>query len=265
MRVDAGSSDIIYYDDETSELARLTIKFSPFNKIPNFLANCSWINHNQKLYITGGQLGPDSASDSFLCYDYTLDKLTILPDMHHARYSHSMIYHNNAIYVVGGYKSNSCEKFDLVTMRWTKLNSLILEERQNSILYVHNNYLYCFFGYMIGSYLDTVEKLKLTNNKAKWETVPYKNVDKIDLKLIGCGIVKYEDQSIIFLGGRNNNMQRLQVFKFDFSTSTATNTDIVLQDHTYFQENTLEELDSGCFGHFDNENGDNFLKISVSK
>jgi hypothetical protein len=110
-----------------------------------------------------------------------------------------------------------------------------------------------------------VEKLKLSNQKAKWEIVPYKNLDKIDLKLIGCGVVKFDDHSIIFLGGRNSNEQRRQAFKFDFSTSTFTITEVVLEEPTYFQENTLEELSEASYGHFDNETGDNFLKIQIGQ
>lgn len=265
MRCDTGSKDIIFYEDESSSLGRLSVEFPPFSPITQFLPNCSWINHEGKLYISGGQLGPDSASASFLCYDYAEDKLTIHSDMIEARFSHSMIFHSNAIYVVGGYKSNSCEKYDLKTMKWIKLGHLSIEERQNTILFVQNNYLYSFFGYSIGSYLDSVEKLKLTNQKAKWEVVPYKNLDKINLKLIGCGVVRYDDHSIIFLGGRNNIEQRRQAFKFDFSTSSFTLTDVVLEDSTYFQENTLEELKEAAYGHFDNEIGDNFLKIQIGQ
>lgn len=264
MRVDPNTTEIIYYDDDKADLSRIQVKFSPFHKITNFLFNCAWINHNQKLYITGGRLSPDSASNSFLCYDYLNDKLTTLSDMCQPRQGHSMIYHNNAIYVVGGYQSNTCEKFDFSTMKWTKLNSLIVEERQNSILYVHNNYLYCFFGYQIGSYLDTIEKLKLSNSKARWETVPYKNPDKIDLKLVGCGIVRYDSSSILFLGGGSQNHKRSTAFKFDFSTCTATNTVISLEEPTHFQESALENLGDGSFGHFDNEKGDNFLKVQMA-
>jgi hypothetical protein len=265
MRCDIGSKDIIFYDDETSSLGRISVEFPPFSPIPNFIPNSSWINQNDKLFVSGGQIGVDAASTAFVCYDYTEDRFIIHAEMNEARFSHSMIYHNNAIYVVGGYKNNTCEKYDLKTMKWTKLSNLSINERQNSILFVHNNYLYSFFGYSIGSYLDSVEKLKLSNQKAKWEIVPYKNLDKIDLKLIGCGVVKFDDHSIIFLGGRNSNEQRHQAFKFDFSTSTFTITEVVLEEPTYFQENTLEELSEASYGHFDNETGDNFLKIQIGQ
>jgi hypothetical protein len=264
MRCEKLTNDIILYEDETDTLGRITVNFPPFSPISQFLKNCSWINLKGKLYICGGQLDTELGSTSFLCYDYYEDRMTIHPDMIEPRFNHSMIYYNNAIYVVGGYKSNTCEKYDLKTMKWTKLSNLSVEERQNSVLFVQNNYLYSFFGYSIGSYLDSVEKLKLTNQKAKWEIVPYKNLDKINLKLIGCGFVRLDDHSVIFLGGRNNNEQRRQSFKFDFSTSTFSLTDIYLEDSPYFQESALEELSESSYGHFDNEVGDNFLKIQIN-
>ena len=264
MRCETNTNSIIFYNDETNELGRLDVVFPTFSKLSHFLPNSCWVNHKGKLYMTGGQLGQNSGSDAFLCYDFASDKLTMLPDMICGRYSHSMIYNNNSIYVVGGDKNNTCEKYDFSTMKWIKLNTLSLEERQSSILYVNNNYLYCFFGYAIGSYLDSVERIKLGNNKAKWEIVPYKNPDKINLKLIGCGVVRYDDHSIIFLGGRNANESRTQAFKYDFSTSTFSLAEINLEDYTYFQESALEELEDASYGQFDNEYGDNFLKLQIN-
>jgi hypothetical protein len=117
------------------------------------------------------------------------------------------------------------------------------------VLYVYNNYLYSFFGYKIGSYVDTIERVNLKSIKAKWEVIPYKNPEKLDLRLIGCGILPEMDTTVIFIGGKSRDARR-DAFRFDFATNTFTKSDILLEKEAVFQESVLIELEKNVFGHF---------------
>lgn len=269
MRPYSGSTQVLIYNDNEDGVEKRKVEFTTFGiTINEFLPNCAWSNAlgTGKLYISGGQTGSESGSKAFLCYDYIENKLTKFPDMNVGRFSHSMIYHNNAIYVVGGHKNNTCEKFDLQTMSWLKLSNINFEEKQNSILIVHNNQLYSFFGYMSKNYLDSVERLKLSNPKSKWEIFPLKNPEKINLKLVGCGVVHDLDNpnKIHFLGGKSKNDSKGASFAVDFNDSSVTSTDNSFDGPTYFHENILHRLGEDSFGQFDEENGEHFLKISLS-
>jgi hypothetical protein len=180
-----------------------------------------------------------------------------------ARQSHSMICNNNVIYVVGGYQTNTCEKYDFSVNKWVKLPNMLTDERQNTTLVVHGNYLYAFFGYKIGSYLDTIERINVKSNRAKWESVPYKNPENLNLKLIQCGVILIGDSKIWLFGGKTKDSIKKDTIEFDLSNNTFYNTG-ALSDEGFFQESTMFQLTEGSYGNFDNDKGDHFLRIELN-
>jgi N-acetylneuraminic acid mutarotase len=173
-----------------------------------------------------------------------------------------MFYHNDFIFVVGG-STNTTEKFDTKTLKWTKLASLVTEERLNPVLYVHNNYLYAFFGIKNGTYLDSVEKLNLKNVKSKWELVPYKKIKEMDLKMIGCGIITSGDKEIYLFGGKSKDGLKNSAVKFDFSSNSFDKVDLVLEDGIYFHESLLADLGDSSYGQFNTDKNENFFKVQL--
>lgn len=227
-----------------------------------FLPQCSWLNANGKLYISGG-LASDGPSSLFLQFDIFNFALTRLPDMLSARCSHSMLYHDNFIYVVGGTNNNSCEKFDLKTSKWVKLNNLNLDERINPILFAKKNYLYAFFGMKGGEYIDIVERLNLKTLKSKWEIVAYKNPENLNLKMLGCGIMDVSENEIYMFGGKSTEGVKNDCVSFDFNTLAFSSVDMHLDDGTYFMESKLMSLGNNTYGQY-NMYKDDILKLQLS-
>lgn len=261
MTVVPNSKEVIIYNDTTSMINRRTVEFPILLGINNFLANCAWINVGGKLYICGGTQG-GAPSNNFLCFDVFTATLTRLSDMLNARHYHSLFYQGDFIYAIGG-EENSCEKYDLKNSKWIKLNNLVLDQCQNPVLFVHNNYLYSFFGVKGGNYIDSVERLNIKNQRSKWEIVPFKNPNKLDLKMTGCGIIEISDSEIYMFGGKTRDTVKRDAISFDFSSLTFSPVDIKLDDGTYFMESRLIDFGNNSYGQF-NLYKEDILKLQIS-
>jgi hypothetical protein len=266
MRPETGTKDVYIYNDLTGEIETVTVEFSQLLNVKDFLPNCSWINRDGKLYISGGLTGKDTGSKCFLKYDPETKILKQMPDMLNGRYNHSMISHGDFIYAVSGSSNPTTEKFDFKENKWIKLSNLTLDERQNAILYVYKDQLFAFFGYRAGAYLDTVEKLKLAT-RGKWEIVPFKNPSKLNLKLIGCATVPLpgDNDKIYFFGGKGSSDIKHNAFTFDFANPSFYSTPIALEENSFFCESALFRLSDGSYGGFDMDKGIHFLKLDLGE
>ncbi len=249
------------YNDALNTIARKAVDFPTLLGIPHFLEKSAYINMNGKLYISGGHLR-SKPSDAFLVYDANTNLLTKLADMLTARHSHSMLYHQDFIYAIAG-NINNCEKYDMKAMKWSKMPSLISDDRNNPILFIHGNFLYAFFGIVKGEYSDTIERINIKNARAKWEIVPYHNTKDLDLKFIGGGIIEENDKEIYIFGGKSEEGLRKNAIKFNFANHTFSPTEITLEEGTFFQESLLIKLDETSYGQFNSDKHDNFLKMQV--
>lgn len=255
------SKEVILYNDKINSIIRKTVDFPALIGTSNFLEKSAFININGKLYISGGNLR-GKPSDLFLVYDANTNGLTKLADLLTARQSHSILHHQDMIYVIGG-NNNTCEKYDMKTMKWSKMPSLISDDRKNSILYVHGNFLYAFFGIVKGEYSDTIERINIKNVRSKWEIVPYQKQKDMNLKFIGGGIIEENDREIYIFGGKSDEGLRKKAIKFNFSNLTFSSTEIVLDEGTFFQESLLIKLDESSYGLFNSDKNENFLKIQL--
>jgi hypothetical protein len=256
-----GSKELLQYNNYTGTVGRKAIQF-PSLTSNQFLNNCAWVNHNDKLYITGGEQN-GMTSSQFLCYDFRTEELYRLADMLVPRHSHSMLSDGEYIYVIGGYGCSSCEKYDIKTMKWIKLNNL-LDERRHPVLHIHKTYLYCFFGIKNNQYTDTVERLNLKNpSKAKWEIVAYKNPKMLDLKIIGCGIVEVSENEVFLFGGKKADSIKKDLIKFNFPQYTFSPLG-VLEDEVYFQESHLLPIGDKTYAQFSLGKTDHFFKAQIA-
>jgi hypothetical protein len=230
--------------------------------VSSFLPKCAILNHENKIYISGGVTGGEP-SYSFLVYDNFTGTLSRLTDMPLPRHSHSMIHHNGSIYFVGG-SSKTTERFDLKELKFVRLTELNSEERLRPALYVNNSFLYAFFGSNSrGEYLDSIEKLNLKSPKARWEVVAYKNTKSCDLKMTGCGLITGEDRCIYFFGGKGKNGLKSSIYRFDFKTFSWEKVEANLEEAISFPESQLEDLGDNSYGHFNSEKTENFFKIQL--
>jgi hypothetical protein len=255
--------DLKVYSDSKTMIKRQHVDFpSSLIGISTFPDNMIWVNSNGKLYMTGGLVN-GTPIPNFLVYDVFANNISRLSDMTTARDNHSMLLHDNFIYVVGGSDTNTCEKYNLQTSAWIKLNSLQSGATQRSILLVKNNFLYAFFGILAGEYVDHIERLNLKNLKSKWEYVSYKNPDNIDLKMIGSGIIEIGDSEIYMFGGKTKDEVKNTAISYDFKDNTFRKLDLALEDGTYFMESKLLRFGNDTYGQF-NLNKDDILKLQIS-
>ena len=253
-------NQVVLYNVDQDCILRKHINFSPLLGLNQFLPDCAWVNNNNKLYILGGINNNSQPSKIFLEYDPIKHHIKRLPDSLNVHSKHSLFAYNNQIYAIGGDKLE-CEKFDIIKNEWSTLPNLSFKQIY-PVLYVHNDILYSFFGIDENiKKCDNIQKLNLKNPKAKWQKVTYKR-NKCNLNVYGCGIAKINENSVLFLGGMDDNGIRDDAIQFDFSTLTAKKTDFLLEEKAYFKDSILLKLSQKDFGNFSIEDSNPFLKIN---
>lgn len=266
MKVSEGSNKVIVFSHNKSGEETITDRFLNINpKIhgcSNFLNNCAIVNTGKKIYISGGETPESMPSNIFLCYDPLAHHLTRLDDMPVEKFNHSLILSGDFIYSIGGYDSNSCERYDIKQNKWIKLPSLKSGERQRPILNVNGSWLYVFFGYRRGAFLDTIERINLKSSKAKFESVIYLNPDKENCSFIGAACISSED-GLYLIGGKDDKSIRSNALLYTFEENKISKCEIYLEEEGYFKENEFIKLKSGEIGLF-NENANQLLKLRFS-
>ena len=218
--------------------------------INKFLKDCSWVNYNNKLYILGGE---DKGKEShlFIEYDGIKNAFKRLPDSLFPHINHSLFAYENSIYCIGG-KETDCERYDFDLNTWTILPKLNVVQ-ENPVLYVHNSILYSFFGKAEnGNKSDIIQKLNLKNAKAKWANVIY-NRNGCNLNMIGCGIIKINENCIYFFGGETENGVSKDAIEFDFSCLKANKTLCTLGERAYFKDSLLLKVDDDQYANYSME------------
>ena len=223
------------------------LDFPNLISIKYFLNNCSWVNYNNKLYILGGE-DKGKKTNLFIEYDGIKNSFKRLPDSKFAHVNHSLFEYENSIYCIGG-KDADCEKYDFETNSWTMLPKLNFIQ-QNPILYVHNNILYSFFGDdENGNKIDHIQKLNLKNVKSKWTSLFY-NRNGCNLKMVGCGIIKINENCIYFFGGKTESGISKDAIEFDFSNMKASRTSCSLGQNAYFKDSMMIKISDEKYGNY---------------
>ena len=223
------------------------LEFPNLISIKYFLNNCSWVNYNNKLYILGGE-DKGKNTNLFIEYDGIKNSFKRLPDSKFAHVNHSLFEYENSIYCIGG-KDADCEKYDFETNSWTMLPKLNFIQ-QNPILYVHNNILYSFFGDdENGNKIDHIQKLNLKNVKSKWTSLFY-NRNGCNLKMVGCGIIKINENCIYFFGGKSESGISKDAIEFDFSNMKASRTSCSLGQNAYFKDSMMIKISDEKYGNY---------------
>ena len=251
-------NQVVLYDVDKDSIIRKEINFSPLLGLTHFLSECAWVNNNNKLYILGGIDDFSKSTKIFLEFDPIKDKIRRLPDSKFTHSRQSLFAYNDQIFVIGGDRLE-CEKYDINKNEWSILPNLSFKQIY-PVLYVHNDILYSFFG--IDENIrktDNIQRLNL-KNKGKWQKINYKR-NKCNLCVFGCGIARINDNSVLFLGGMDDNGIRDEAIQFDFNNLTAKKTEFLLEEKAYFKDSVLLRLSPNDFGNFSIEESNPFLKI----
>jgi len=292
MKCIPDSNKISIFDYNTLEIKTKNVEIS--NLIIHggkFLNNSATVNIGDSIYISGGEnivgglsgsFGLSGSSESastptslFLIYNSETNQLKRLNDMITPRHSHSILNHKEFLYAVGGHSTQSCERFSLKNYKWEELSKLNSEERQRPILYANstnsgNTFLYAFFGYKVGKYLDSIERINLNspkslNSNAKWEIIPtIRNVFDVEsMYMIGAGIVPVGKDEIILFGGKTKDITKKTAIRYNFSIYTLSDvTGFELEEPSFFNESSLIYLTDFIWGHF-NEANDSILIVET--
>ena len=253
------NKEVVLYNVDLNVINHVNLEFSKILGITHFLEESAWVNHKNKLFILGGVDDFSKSTQIFLEYDPSKNTLRRLPDSKYTHSRHSLFAYNDQIFVVGGDRLE-CEKYDIINNVWTTLPSLSFKQIY-PVLYVHNDILYSFFGIDEKySKTDNAQKLNLKNNRSKWTQLVYKR-NGCNLCIFGCGIAKINENSILFLGGMDDNGIRQDAVQFDFSNLSANKTDFMLEERAYFKDSVLLKLSAKTYGNFSIEETNPFLQI----
>jgi len=228
------------------------------------LRECSWLNANGKLFISGGTSSDFRTSNEFLCYDNIDNSVKILKNLHEARAQHSMVLHEKKIFICGGQNAKFTEIYDIENNELTAKENINYTSVDNPILVIYDNFLYSFNGQKNGKYLEILQRADIRrNNNLKWERINIKNPENLKINSIGCGIISFGSEDIYMFGGKCENGITNQSIKFNFEDMEYTDAEVPLQQGQWFKDSNFIELGSNTFGQFSLTDYDNFLKVNV--
>ena len=225
------------------------------NEIP---MSCAWINHKNKLYISGGEIN-GKISKNLYRYDPETNKFELLPQIPDNKEYHSMCCdENDNLYLVGGL-NKTVLKYNIQKQEWTVFKSQLNVQRNHPICLVTNNELYIFFGSDIyGGYVNSYER---TNLNGKGKIILYNPNQVINLEY--ATTFETENNNIMFFGGRNENGPLKTCWRFNVNKQEFELSPYSLNEPTSFHQCFLSEIGVDCLGYFSLENKD-FVKLNFN-
>ena len=175
--------------------------------VNQFSAYCNALD---KLYISGGEIENNQASNSFICVDLNeVQQNIFVPSqlcyLKKPRYWHSMIFiPEKYIFIIGGPNETDVELYNIDTNISTIDSKLNSERCEPSLILVNNKFLYAIFGFhLYESFINTIERCNLHRKKREWEMVDYKlsNTQSIARAFFG---VSYVSNNIILLSDKES-------------------------------------------------------------
>ena len=264
------TNEIYYY--HKGKFFKSEINF-PFNNNKNSIINSniknnifydklSYCNYDNYLYISGGiyyenieNTLKETISNKVFIINLKTKEMNFLPSLKFNRHSHSSIFYNNNLFIIGGSNCLKNEVLNIFKNEWKLLPDL-KSERKFPILFVGNNKLYVFGGIDSNNIIKLsylILDLNFDNNWIENECKIYENNKIIDsLFLFGSGVFRFvfnEEDALYFLGGftksKNNNKKKenlivynnnIYKFKFDnkfYKLKKQT-------ENIFFEENNLK-------------------------
>lgn len=130
----------------------------------------------------------------------------------------STVYHNQRVYVFGGYECNlkaqlrSCEYFDTAASKWTPITSLKAARSQSAACRINDQHILVFGGYnKEGGTLDTIERYVIDENRFEGLSL------RLPIPLRRFMVVRITKNVALVLGGLTKSSKESQrVFKLDY-------------------------------------------------
>jgi hypothetical protein len=244
----------------------IEIKFPMLSNEKKFLEKTSFINHNNRVFISGGYSElMKKNSNQFLYYEDDFENIKILPELNEARCNHSMIVHEDIIYILGGLNTNTMEIFDIENFKLESRINEGFEEVENPILFIKNNWLYSFFGKKNGKNVSFVQRVNLKAKNSKWEKFFYKLEDKdIDMNFTNAACIPFGNNEVFFMGGKyENETLTKNVISFNFESKSFKNTKIKMNNAYDFNNSSFVKFNNGIFAAFAEKEKEALIRINI--
>ena len=194
-------------DTSTLSFEYSTNIYLQMKTVNQFSAYCNALN---KLYISGGEIVNNQATDSFICVDLNeLQQNIFVPSqlcsLKKRRYWHSMIFiPEKYIFIVGGPNEVDVELYD-IDKNIIEIDSQLNTERcEPSLILVNNKFLYAIFGFhLYESFINTIERCNIHKRRRDWENVEYKLSNTPNL-VRGFFGVTYVGNNILLVSDKEN-------------------------------------------------------------
>ena len=192
------------------------VEYLELDKYDENSAYCNGIN---QLFISGG-IDPktNQKMDLFLGIDIENNKLINKTKMPIPKKNHKMIYYNKKVYIIGGDEEKTMF-YDTINMEINEWDSLNQKKFETSLI-IYNSYLFCFDLSGKNSFDYVIEKIDLSKEDSKWEIVrPEINPDisKINYSNKFFGLIKDNNENIIFLGGKCDTIDENNNFNLQYN------------------------------------------------
>ena len=249
------------FPDEST--AKISVDFKQaFNdsdpQLTSFPQGGAFCNGKNYFYFTGGEEKQKGVGKICLRINLNINgkvNMVKMPSMLYSHWNHSMITNEKYIFVIGGYKSNKCEAFNLRTLKWEEMPNLYSNERQRANLAIYDDYLYAFMGYNQYGILDSVERINIKElGKSKWEVVTITNLQNIDIKFYGAGVYCLNGELYFFGGkkefGTDDNSYKTDIYSYKFDNGEFLSTGLNFQGNLEFIENEFHQLNNDTIANF---------------
>lgn len=225
--------------NQNPEFSRIPLNIN--FKIPRF--HKSLITPKGNIYLLGGTSVEDNKKiPNIYLYNQKTSDLKTIENMLYPRSSHSVCYHNNLIYIIGGFINrqeftNSCEVFDLKRDKSSSIAPLNNPTGVCGVCTFNDRFLFKFGGLTEGLIINnTVERYDVGMNI--WEIIDAKldthDPLRIDIKafslLSTCCCVQINNNEIFVFGGyKSNNESSNMSFVLSSETDERNEIDYVIK------------------------------------
>jgi N-acetylneuraminic acid mutarotase len=188
-----------------------------------------------RIFLTGGSEGDKELNSAYEYDPRKNDTFRVLKKMNTARKSHGICYLHECIYVIGGFSNftilDSCEKYDINSDKWTKIDHCLFRCTSPSITTFHNRYIF-----KIGGLEDEngvcakIESYDVEVNA--WKAYPLKDISTgLDYEILWLSAsCQINNNEILVMGGVDESQHsRDSCYVIEISPSKGDKSDLNLE------------------------------------
>lgn len=248
FNINVGTQMLISFNVQSRQVSKITVNLSK-TVIKKFEAYHSILNYKGKFYISGGY----ATSKMFYRYNSVSNDFIKLESMLTGHSYHNLLGVSNSIFAITGFKTDKVEKYNIEQNKWLPMPPLDTPRSWPSCFSIDEKYIFLFGGLSDNVDLSTikvVERLDITSDKAKWETLDITYEKEFPFYL---GILKLSNEKILLLGGKFDPKEDNIDICFSYSSEenkVQIENEYKLPFKDEFDGRLFFELGDGTFGQF---------------